>query len=54
MQTFTPTQEAQIYRCCRYLLGILRVQIEPTQRRIVHQWLTKAFEQGGRLRRRKD
>ncbi len=47
MQTFTPTQEAQIYRCCRYLLGILRVQVEPTQRRIVHQWLTKAFEQGG-------
>ena len=46
MQTFTPTQEAQIYRCCRYLLGILRVQMEPTQRRIVHQLLTKAFEQG--------
>ena len=46
MQTFTPSQEAQIYRCCRYLLGILRVQMEPTQRRIVHQLLTKAFEQG--------
>lgn len=43
---FTPLQTAQIYRCRRYLLGILRPQLAPQQRKLVYGWLQEAIRTG--------
>lgn len=46
MPMFTPSQELQIYRCRRYLWGILRSQLAPAQQKQVYGWLREALEGG--------